>query len=45
MKVVRSKKISRLFKGKIWPFTVKSIVIYNMAGASFIVRLTAKTTP
>lgn len=34
MKIVRKKKISKLFRSKTWPFTVKSIVIYNMAGAS-----------
>ena len=42
MKVVRSKKIRKLLRSKIWPFTVNSIVIYNMAGASVYCEIEGK---
>lgn len=42
MKVVRSKKIRKLFRSKIWPFTVNSIVVYNMAGSCIYCEIEGK---
>lgn len=42
MKVVRSKKIRKLFRSKTWPFTVNSIVIYNMSGTCVYCEILGK---